>query len=50
MVQGYSAVNSYAWVTSAADVGQHTIQARVRSIGSASPYESQMMTGVFNIQ
>jgi hypothetical protein len=50
MVQGYSAANSYAWITTAGDVGQHTIQVRVRSIGSASPYESQMMTGVFNIQ
>jgi hypothetical protein len=50
MVQGYSAMNSYAWITTASDVGQHTIQARVRSIGSASAYESQMTTGVFNIQ
>jgi len=50
MVQGYSAVNSYAWITTPANVGQHTIQVRVRSIGSTSPFESQMMTGVFNIQ
>ena len=50
MVQDYSAMNSYAWITTAANVGQHAIQARVRSIGSASAYESQMMTGVFNIQ
>jgi hypothetical protein len=50
MVQGYSAMNSYAWITTAADVGLHTIQARVRSIGSASAYESQLTTGVFNIQ
>jgi hypothetical protein len=50
MVHGYSAVNSYAWTTTAGDVGQHTIQVRVRSVGSASAYESQMMSGVFNIQ
>ena len=50
MVQNYSAANSYAWITTASDVGQHVIQARVRSIGSASAYESQMQTGVFNIQ
>jgi hypothetical protein len=50
MVRDYSPLNSYAWITTAVDVGQHAIQARVRSIGSASAYESQMMTGVFSIQ
>ena len=50
MVRDYSPLNSYAWITTAVDVGQHAIQARVRSIGSASAYESQLSTGVFNIQ
>jgi hypothetical protein len=50
MVQGYSSQNTYAWITTAGDVGQHAIQARVRSIGSASAYESQLTTGVFSIQ
>jgi N-acetylmuramoyl-L-alanine amidase len=50
MVRDYSSLNTYSWITTATDVGQHAIQARVRSIGSASAYESQMMTGVFNIQ
>jgi hypothetical protein len=50
MVRDYSAVNSYTWTTTTADVGQHSIQALVRSIGSASAYESQMTSGVFNIQ
>jgi hypothetical protein len=50
MVRDYSTQNTYAWVTTATDVGQHAIQARVRSIGSSSAYESQMTTGVFDIR
>jgi hypothetical protein len=50
MVQDYRAQNTYSWITTAGDIGQHAIQARVRSIGSTSAYESQMTTGVFNIQ
>jgi cell wall-associated protease len=50
MVQDYSSQNTYSWTTTAADVGQHAIQARVRSTGSSSAYESQMSTGVFQIQ
>ncbi|HEY7285520.1 MAG TPA: hypothetical protein VH497_08765 [Vicinamibacterales bacterium] len=50
MVQDYSSQNTYSWITTAGDVGQHAIQARVRSIGSTSAFESQLTTGVFNIQ
>jgi hypothetical protein len=50
MVQDYSAQNTYTWATTAANIGQHAVQARVRSIGSASAYEAQMTTGVFQIQ
>jgi hypothetical protein len=50
MVQDYSSAKTYTWITTATDVGQHAIQARVRSIGSASAYESQLTTGVFSIQ
>jgi len=50
MVQNYSSQNKYTWITTATDAGQHAIQARVRSIGSASPYESQLTSGVFSIQ
>jgi hypothetical protein len=50
MVRDYSPQNTYAWITTAADVGQHAIQARVRSIGSSSAYESQLSTGVFSIR
>jgi hypothetical protein len=50
MVQDYSSQNAYSWITTATDMGQHAIQARVRSIGSAAPYESQLTSGVFNIQ
>jgi hypothetical protein len=50
MVQDYSSQNSYTWITTGADLGQHAVQARVRSIGSTSAFESQLTTGVFNIQ
>jgi hypothetical protein len=50
MVQDYSSSNTYTWITSSTDVGQHDVQARVRSTGSSAPYESQMTTGVFSIQ
>jgi hypothetical protein len=50
MVQVYSTMNSYTWITSSGDVGQHEIQARVRSTGSVQQFESQMSTGVFSIQ
>ena len=50
MVRDYSTQSTYSWVTTATDVGQHAIQARVRSTGSSSPYESQMTTGVFDIR
>jgi hypothetical protein len=50
MVQDYSAQNTYTWSTTGTDVGQHAIQARVRSIGNTAAYESQMTTAVFNIQ
>jgi hypothetical protein len=50
MVRDYSSQNSYTWITTGGDVGQHAIQARVRSIGSASAFESQMSTGVFSIR
>jgi hypothetical protein len=50
MVQDYQAKNTYSWITTAADVGDHAIQARVRSVGSTSPYESQMTTGVVTIR
>ena len=50
MVQDYSARNTFTWATTGTDVGQHAVQARVRSIGSASPYEAQMSTGVFQIK
>jgi hypothetical protein len=49
MVRDYSSQNTYSWITTATDVGQHAIQARVRSVGSSSAYESQMSTGVFQI-
>lgn len=49
-VQDYSSQNTYSWITTATDVGQHAIQARVRSVGSASAYESQMTTAVFDIK
>ncbi|HEX7139203.1 MAG TPA: hypothetical protein VF219_15220 [Vicinamibacterales bacterium] len=49
MVRDYSSQNTYSWITTAPDSGQHAIQARVRSIGSSSPYESQLTTGVFTI-
>jgi len=50
MVQDYRPSNTYTWPTTAADVGQHAVQARVRSIGSASPYEAQMTSGLFQIK
>lgn len=50
MVRDYSSQNSYSWITTASDVGQHAIQARVRSVGSAGAYESQMATAVFDIR
>jgi hypothetical protein len=50
MVQDYSTTNSYTWITSSGSVGQHEVQARVRSVGSAQAFESQMSTGVFSIQ
>jgi hypothetical protein len=49
MVQDYSPLNTYTWPTTAADSGQHAVQARVRSIGSTSPYEAQMTSGAFQI-
>jgi hypothetical protein len=50
MVRDYSSQNTYSWITTAGDVGQHAVQARVRSIGSSSAFESQMATGVFDIR
>jgi hypothetical protein len=49
MVQDYSPLNTYTWPTTAGDSGPHAVQARVRSIGSASPYEAQMTSGTFQI-
>jgi hypothetical protein len=49
MVQDYSPLKTYTWPTTAGDSGQHAVQARVRSIGSASPYEAQMTSGTFQI-
>jgi hypothetical protein len=48
-VQDYSPANTYTWITTATDVGQHTLQVRVRS-GTSGSYESQMFTGVFTIK
>jgi hypothetical protein len=50
MVQDYGPLNSYTWITSSGDVGEHQIQALVRSTGSSEAFESQMYTGVFSIQ
>jgi hypothetical protein len=50
MVRDYSTDNTYLWITTATDVGSHSIQARARSIGSSAAYESQMTTGAFTIQ
>jgi hypothetical protein len=49
MVQNYSPQNTYKWITTSSDVGQHAIQARVRSQGSTVAYEAQMTSGAFNI-
>lgn len=49
MVQDYSAQNTYTWATTAADIGQHAIQARVRTVGSTAA-ESQLTSGAFTIQ
>jgi len=50
MVRDYAPSNSYTWITTAGDVGQHAVQARVRSIGSSSAFESQMTSGAFTLQ
>jgi hypothetical protein len=50
MVQGYSAQNTYGWITTAADLGQHAVQVRVRTIGSSSAYESQLTSGLFDVR
>jgi hypothetical protein len=50
LAQDYSASPTYTWVTTAASVGQHQVQVRVRSLGSSQSLESQMTTGVFSIQ
>jgi len=50
MVQDYSAQNTYAWITTAVNVGQHAVQVRVRSIGSSSAYESQLTSGLFDVR
>jgi hypothetical protein len=49
LVQDYSPLNTYTWPTTAGDSGPHAVQARVRSIGSTSPYEAQMTSGTFQI-
>jgi hypothetical protein len=50
LAQDYSPSNSYTWFTSAASVGQHQVQVRVRSVGSTQPSDSQVTSGVFAIQ
>jgi hypothetical protein len=50
LAQDYSTSPTYTWVTTAASVGQHQVQVRVRSVGSSQSLESQMTTGVFSIQ
>jgi hypothetical protein len=50
MVRDYSSDNTYLWITTAADTGSHSVQVRVRSIGSSAAYESQMTSGAFTIQ
>jgi hypothetical protein len=50
LAQDYSTSSTYTWVTTAASVGQHQVQVRVRSAGSSASFESQMLTGVFSIQ
>jgi hypothetical protein len=50
MVRDYSSDSTYLWITTAADRGSHSVQVRVRSIGSSAAYESQMTSGAFTIQ
>jgi hypothetical protein len=50
LAQDYSTSPTYTWVTTAASVGQHQVQVRVRSTGSSQSFESQMTSGVFSIQ
>jgi hypothetical protein len=50
LAQDYSPLNSYTWFTTAASVGSHQIQVRVRSTGSSAAFDSQMTTGTFSIQ
>jgi hypothetical protein len=49
LVQDYSAVRTYTWVTSGLDAGSHNLQVRVRSTGSSDAYESYMISGAFSI-
>jgi hypothetical protein len=50
LAQDYSPLNSYTWFTTAASVGSHQVQVRVRSIGSSAAFDSQITTGTFSIQ
>jgi len=50
MVQDYRSLNTYTWPTTASDIGQHAVQARVRSGGATIPYEAQMTSGAFQIK
>ncbi|HSL23637.1 MAG TPA: Ig-like domain-containing protein [Vicinamibacterales bacterium] len=49
MVQGYSASASYSWTPAATDVGMTYMHVRVRSVGSAQPWESFLDTKAFMI-
>ncbi|MCI0457053.1 MAG: conjugal transfer protein TraN [Gemmataceae bacterium] len=49
VVQGYSALSTYTWVTGPGDVGTHRLQVGVRNSGSSAQYEDWRISVPFTI-
>jgi hypothetical protein len=49
VAQKYSPTPTYTWNPDVADAGDHAVQAWVRKVGSAMPYDGWASTNIFNV-
>jgi hypothetical protein len=50
IVQDFSTLNRYTWATTVDDLGDHVVMVLIVSTGSASPFEAQLASDLFQIE